>query len=415
MSDVLLDDDGMIRGSPVSKQTSLGGANYGLEKWLDSINNDLSYNFVTSVAQPNLSKVFSVSCIPALGNEAEKGAVVFSWHVVAAKDFSTEGDCFWSKVIPKPLKEEWMVAIRFLDAIKSSSNSSKIGEDVTKHSMVPMGVLGLKSPDCLLKARILSEVVINQVSKSMNHQSGVMGFDKSFTLAPKARVVSPLSVPDYEIHEVSWNARELSASMQPKNRVAQYEYIEQSIIKMLEEEIVNLIEENLIKELTTEMNKVLKVKEDVAIKMNPYNVNDLTEYTELSIKKLKGESQKQIEENIIEELTTKMNKVLKGKEDVTIETDPYDVNDFAEYTELSIKKLEEEIYNQIEVNIIEELTTKMNEVLKEKEDVTIEKNPYDVNDLAYMKKEKPKQARKVMKVNLGGEGSISNVSQPFIR
>ncbi|KAF3664778.1 hypothetical protein FXO37_11349 [Capsicum annuum] len=110
-----------------------------------------------------------------------------------------------------------------------------------------------------------------------------------------------------------------------------------------------------------------------------------------------------------------MNKVLKGKEDVTIETDPYDVNDFYEYTELSIKKLEEEIQNQIEVSIIKELTTKMNEVLKEKEDVTIEKNPYDVNDLAYMKKEKPKQARKVMKVNLGGEGSISNVSQPFIR
>ncbi|KAM3304253.1 hypothetical protein P3S67_015285 [Capsicum chacoense] len=110
-----------------------------------------------------------------------------------------------------------------------------------------------------------------------------------------------------------------------------------------------------------------------------------------------------------------MNKVLKGKEDVTIETDPYDVNDFVKYTELSIKKLEEEIQNQIEVNIIEELTTKMNEVLKEKEDVTIEKNPYDVNDLAYMKKEKPKQAREVMKVNLGGEGSISNVSQPFIR
>ncbi|KAM3203266.1 hypothetical protein P3L10_030892 [Capsicum annuum] len=72
--------------------------------------------------------------------------------------------------------------------------------------------------------------------------------------------------------------------MQSKNRVAQYEYIEQSIIKMLEEEIVNLIEEKLIKELTTEMNKVLKVKEDVAIKMNPYNVNDLAEYTELSIK-----------------------------------------------------------------------------------------------------------------------------------
>ncbi|KAM3359035.1 hypothetical protein P3S68_021968 [Capsicum galapagoense] len=110
-----------------------------------------------------------------------------------------------------------------------------------------------------------------------------------------------------------------------------------------------------------------------------------------------------------------MNKVLKGKEDVTIEMDPYDVNDFVEYTELSIKKLEEEIQNQIEVSIIEELTTKMNEVLKEKEDVTIEKNPYDVNDLAYMKKEKPKQARKVMEVNLGGEGSISNVSQPFIR
>ncbi|KAM3203267.1 hypothetical protein P3L10_030893 [Capsicum annuum] len=110
-----------------------------------------------------------------------------------------------------------------------------------------------------------------------------------------------------------------------------------------------------------------------------------------------------------------MNKVLKGKEDVTIETDPYDVNDFSEYTELSIKKLEDEIQNQIEVSIIKELTTKMNEVLKEKEDVTIEKNPYDVNDLAYMKKEKPKQARKVMKVNLGGEGSISNVSQPFIR
>ncbi|KAM3304252.1 agamous-like MADS-box protein AGL90 [Capsicum chacoense] len=86
----------------------------------------------------------------------------------------------------------------------------------------------------------------------------------------------------------------LSASMQSKNRVAQYEYIEQSIIKMLEEEIVNLIEANLIKELTIEMNKVLKVKEDVAIKMNPYNVNDLAEYTELSIKKLKGESQKQI-------------------------------------------------------------------------------------------------------------------------
>ncbi|PHU02504.1 hypothetical protein BC332_27755 [Capsicum chinense] len=387
---VPLDANGLICSTMV-------GLILGQESVLSGFRNgSISHGEVVVVSE-------QVSSIPALGNEAEKGVVIFSWHAAAAKGFSTEGDCFWSKVIPEPLKEEWMVAIRgmkeegvgipfselgacvvvsrFLDAIKSNSDSSNIGEDVTKHSMVPMGVLGLKSPDCLLKAKRLSKAVTDQ-----NHQSGVMGFDKSFTLVPKARVVIPLSVPDDEIHEVSWNARELSASMQSKNRVAQYEYIEQSIIKILEEEIVNLIEENLIKELTTEMNKVLK-----------------------------GESQKQIEENIIEELTTKMNKVLKGKEDVTIETDPYDVNDFAEYTELSIKKLEEEIQNQIEVSIIEELTTKMNEVLKEKEDVTIEKNPYDVNDLAYMKKEKPKQARKVMKVNLGGEGSISNVSQPFIR
>ncbi|PHT33845.1 hypothetical protein CQW23_25645 [Capsicum baccatum] len=53
---------------------------------------------------------------------------------------------------------------------------------------------------------------------------------------------------------------------------AQDEYTEQSLIKVLEEEILNLIEENLIEELTTEMNDVLKGKEDVAIAINPYHV-----------------------------------------------------------------------------------------------------------------------------------------------
>ncbi|KAF3615842.1 hypothetical protein T459_27267 [Capsicum annuum] len=160
--------------------------------------------------------------------------------------------------------------------------------------------------------------------------------------------------------------RELSTSMKSKNQVAQDEYNEQSIIKMLEEEILNLIKESLIEKTTTEMNEVLKEKEDVTIKMNPYDVNDLAEHTELSIKKLEEESQKQIEENIIEELITKMNEVLKGKEDVTIETNPYDVNDLVEYTEMSIKKLEEEIQKQIEQNLVQELTTKMNDVLKTK-------------------------------------------------
>ncbi|KAF3622582.1 hypothetical protein FXO37_32282 [Capsicum annuum] len=66
--------------------------------------------------------------------------------------------------------------------------------------------------------------------------------------------------------------------MQSKNQVAQDEYTEQSLIKVLEEEILNLIEENLIEELTTEMNEVSKGKEDVAIATNPYHVYDLAEY-----------------------------------------------------------------------------------------------------------------------------------------
>ncbi|KAF3683770.1 hypothetical protein FXO38_00614 [Capsicum annuum] len=81
---------------------------------------------------------------------------------------------------------------------------------------------------------------------------------------------------------------------------------------------------------------------------------------------------------------------------------------------LSIKKLEEEIHKQIVENIIEELKTKINEVLKGKNDFTIETNPYDVNDLEYLKKEKTKQICEVMKVILGGKGSPSNVSQPSI-
>ncbi|KAF3672348.1 hypothetical protein FXO38_06160 [Capsicum annuum] len=336
---------------------------------------------------------FSVSSIPPLGNEAEKGVVVFSWHATAAKDFSIEGDCFLSKVIPEPLKEEWMVAIRFLDAIKSNSDSYKIGEDVTKHSMVPMGVLGLKSPDCLLKAKRLSEAVMDQ-----NHQSRVMGFDKSFTLVPKAHVVILLSVPNDEIHEVSWNAR--------ARLVCDGVGIHGTKLHGLESYL------ELLHSMLPGFESLGMVYVILGVFVGIWDYVFFWGITPLASHR---ESQKQIEENIIEELTTKMNKVLKGKEDVTIETDPYDVNDFSEYTELSIKKLEDEIQNQIEVSIIKELTTKMNEVLKEKEDVTIEKNPYDVNDLAYMKKEKPKQARKVMKVNLGGEGSISNVSQPFIR
>ncbi|PHU02497.1 hypothetical protein BC332_27748 [Capsicum chinense] len=71
-------------------------------------------------------------------------------------------------------------------------------------------------------------------------------------------------------------------------------------------------------------------------------------------------------------------------------------------------KMKEELH-KLRKDKLKVITIKMQDVLKEKEDVTVETNSYDLKDLIYAMEEKLKQVRGVMKVKVGGEGS-----QPFV-
>lgn len=112
ISYILLDDDGMIKEPPVSQEASLSGAYDGLEKGLDSINNDLCYKLVTGVAQANRSVISQARGISTLWNEAEESIVIVSQNGARREDFSIEGDSFWTNISPNFLKEEMVEAVR---------------------------------------------------------------------------------------------------------------------------------------------------------------------------------------------------------------------------------------------------------------------------------------------------------------
>ncbi|KAG5599315.1 hypothetical protein H5410_030685 [Solanum commersonii] len=81
-----------------------------------------------------------------------------------------------------------------------------------------------------------------------------------------------------------------------------------------------------------------------------------------------------------------------------------------ELIEKRIKKLEKNLLKVKKKNRVKEITNEMHEVLNGKT-ITLDMEPYDLNDLSYVIKKNLELVHKAMKKNIGDEGSTSNVPQ----
>ncbi|KAK4718002.1 hypothetical protein R3W88_016340 [Solanum pinnatisectum] len=81
-----------------------------------------------------------------------------------------------------------------------------------------------------------------------------------------------------------------------------------------------------------------------------------------------------------------------------------------EFTKKRIKKLQQKLLKVRKENRVKEVTNEMHEVLNGK-NISIDMNPYYLNDLSYVIKKNLQLVREAMKKNVGDEGSTSNVPQ----
>ncbi|KAH0684638.1 hypothetical protein KY290_021161 [Solanum tuberosum] len=84
-----------------------------------------------------------------------------------------------------------------------------------------------------------------------------------------------------------------------------------------------------------------------------------------------------------------------------------------EFTKKRIEKLNEKLLKVRKKNKVKEVTNEMYEMLKGKE-ISIDMNPYDLNDLSYVIKQKLIQVSEAMKKNVCEQDSTSNVPQSFV-
>ncbi|XP_055803544.1 MADS-box transcription factor PHERES 2-like [Solanum dulcamara] len=84
-----------------------------------------------------------------------------------------------------------------------------------------------------------------------------------------------------------------------------------------------------------------------------------------------------------------------------------------EFTEQRIKKLEEQLQKIRKENQVKKMTNEMYEILSGKT-ISAEMHPYDQNDLSRVIKKNLKEVRELMRKNIDGEGSTSNVSQSIV-
>ncbi|KAK4707045.1 hypothetical protein R3W88_033405 [Solanum pinnatisectum] len=81
-----------------------------------------------------------------------------------------------------------------------------------------------------------------------------------------------------------------------------------------------------------------------------------------------------------------------------------------EFTKKRIKKLQQKLQKVRKENRVKEVTNEMHEVLNGK-NISVDMNPYYLNDLSYVIKKNLQLVREAMKKNVGDEGSTSNVPQ----
>ncbi|XP_055803532.1 MADS-box transcription factor PHERES 2-like [Solanum dulcamara] len=84
-----------------------------------------------------------------------------------------------------------------------------------------------------------------------------------------------------------------------------------------------------------------------------------------------------------------------------------------EFTEQRIKNLEEQLQKIRKENRVKKMTNEMYEVLSRKK-VFAEIHPYHQNDLSHVIKKNLKEVRELMRKNVDGEGSTSNVPQSIV-
>uniref|UniRef100_M0ZL40 Type I MADS box transcription factor n=1 Tax=Solanum tuberosum TaxID=4113 RepID=M0ZL40_SOLTU len=77
-----------------------------------------------------------------------------------------------------------------------------------------------------------------------------------------------------------------------------------------------------------------------------------------------------------------------------------------EFTEKRIKKLEKNLLKVKKENRVKEITNEMHEVLNGKA-ISLDMEPYDLNDLSYVIKKNLELEHEAMKKNVGDEGSTS--------